>query len=291
MNILITGGSGFLGRQLTVDLAKRYPQAKLRLLDRNEETVRMLLDAINCASIETIIGDIRDKDVVKHAISDVDIIFHLAAMKHVDFCESNVLEAVSINVGGTINLLNFSTGQTFIAMSTDKAVNPSGCYGVTKYLMERLVLERANWDKSRRYMIIRSGNILASSGSVIAKWKRQLKLQNKITVTDPTMTRYFITVQELSAHMLHVLEEGDNGCIYIPSIKSICISDLAEAVIKLYGISNSRIEYTGLRPNEKIHEQLFIDNETVILRKLPDEYSHNRRLWFHRHEPGEISLR
>jgi FlaA1/EpsC-like NDP-sugar epimerase len=263
VNVLITGGSGFLGRQLTKDLVKRYPDLKIWLMDRNEETVRMTLDTIDSGNIKTVVGDIRDECVAKYAVSEVDTVFHLAAVKHIDFCESNASEAVTTNVGGTMNLLKFFRGHTFIAMSTDKAVSPSCCYGATKFLMERLVMERAQWNKYRRYMIVRSGNILASSGSVVDKWRRQLKTRGGITVTEPGMTRYFITVHGLSDYIIRVFKEGCNGGIYIPATKSLCIAELAQAMIKLYGNSHGRIEYIGLRQGEKLHEKLFTEGEAV----------------------------
>jgi UDP-N-acetylglucosamine 4,6-dehydratase len=263
MNILITGGAGFLGRQLAKDLVRWYPAVRLWLLDRNEETVRLTLDTIDSSNIKTVVGDIRDECLAKYAVNDMDTVFHLAAMKHIDFCEANVSEAVTINVGGTLNLLKFFRGHTFIAMSTDKAVSPSCCYGATKFLMERLVLERAQWNKYRRYMIVRSGNILASSGSVVDKWKRQLKTKGGITVTEPSMTRYFITVQELSDYIIRVFKEGSNGGIYIPATKSLRLAELAQAIIKLHGNSHDRIEYIGLRQGEKLHEKLFAEGEAV----------------------------
>jgi UDP-N-acetylglucosamine 4,6-dehydratase len=263
MNILITGGAGFLGRQLTKDLVRWYPDVRLWLLDRNEETIRLTLDTIDNSNIKTVVGDIRDECLAKYAVNDMDTVFHLAAMKHIDFCEVNVSEAVTINVGGTLNLLKFFRGHTFIAMSTDKAVSPSCCYGATKFLMERLVLERAQWNKYRRYMIVRSGNILASSGSVVDKWKRQLKTKGGITVTEPSMTRYFITVQELSDYIIRVFKEGSNGGIYIPATKSLRLAELAQAIIKLHGNSHDRIEYIGLRQGEKLHEKLFAEGEAV----------------------------
>ncbi len=261
MKVLVTGGSGFLGREVVKALLVAGHQ--VAILDRNEETIRKCLDAVD-GQVDVVVGDIRDEETVKRAVNDQDAMIHLAAMKHIDFAQANPREAVLTNVVGTMNLLEQFWGKTFLAMSSDKAASPTTTYGHTKYLMERLVLEKGRWCKEGRYMVARSGNIFGSSGSVIEKWRTQLQERDMITVTQQGMTRYFITAEDLSFFLGGLLLTGKTGQVYIPAMKSLWIDDLAQAVIARFGTSWSRIEYTGLREGEKVHERVFAPGESVI---------------------------
>lgn len=262
--ILITGGCGFLGRYLIKGLLEKYRNIEIITLSRNENNVMKTITLCNDERIRPIIGDIKDIDSVKYALKDVDIVMHLAAMKHIDLCEANPSEAININVNGTKNLLDNFKGKKFIAMSTDKAVEPLGCYGATKLLMEKLVLEKARSDSSRKYSIVRSGNIFGSSGSVIEKWQQQIKNNNKITITDPEMTRFFTNVDSLVRFMIGVLENSETEKIYIPYQKVIKLKDLARCVIDLFGDANTKIEVMGLRKGERPDEKLFFEGEKVV---------------------------
>ncbi|MFC1864253.1 polysaccharide biosynthesis protein [Chloroflexota bacterium] len=272
--ILVTGGSGFLGRYLIKKLLVKDKELKIRTISRNENDTQRILTMCDSERLKPIIGDIRDIDVVKYALRGVDTVVHLAAMKHIDFCEMYPLEAFSINVVGTLNLLKFFGGNTFLAMSTDKAAEATSCYGATKLLMEKLVLGKASEDKSRRYVIVRSGNIFGSSGSVIEKWRQQVNDSNEIIATDLNMTRFFIDVNTLADFIIDILEEGKTGNIYIPFQKAIKLEDLAKAVIELNGNKNTRIKSVGLRKGEKLHEKLFSAEDNVIT-SLQDSYSQN----------------
>ncbi len=262
--ILITGGCGFLGRYLIKGLLKKYRNIEIITLSRNENNVMKTITLCNDERLRPIIGDIKDIDSVKYALKDVDIVMHLAAMKHIDLCEANPSEAININVNGTKNLLDNFKGKKFIAMSTDKAVEPLGCYGATKLLMEKLVLEKARSDSSRKYSIVRSGNIFGSSGSVIEKWQQQIKNNNRITITDPEMTRFFTDVDSLVGFMIGVLENSETEKIYIPYQKVIKLKDLARCVIDLFGDANTKIEAMGLRKGERPDEKLFFEGEKVV---------------------------
>ncbi len=262
--ILITGGCGFLGRYLIKGLLEKYRNIEIITLSRNENNVMKTITLCNDERLRPIIGDIKDIDSVKYALKDVDIVMHLAAMKHIDLCEANPSEAININVNGTKNLLDNFKGKKFIAMSTDKAVEPLGCYGATKLLMEKLVLEKARSDSSRKYSIVRSGNIFGSSGSVIEKWQQQIKNNNKITITDPEMTRFFTDVDSLVGFMIGVLENSETEKIYIPYQKVIKLKDLARCVIDLFGDANTKIEAMGLRKGERPDEKLFFEGEKVV---------------------------
>ncbi len=266
--ILVTGGSGFLGRHLVRRLLDKYQDAKVRTLSRNETLIVRMMATYPSDRLNPIIGDTRDVEVVKYALKDVDVVIHLAAMKHIDLCESYPLEAITTNVVGTMNLLKLFTGDTFIGMSTDKAVEALSIYGATKLQLERLVLDQARRNTGRRYMIIRSGNFFGSSGSVIEKWKQEIKQSNKITVTDLEMTRFFINVSNVVDFIMKVIEQGENGTIYIPFQKVARLGDLAKAVIDLYGNQETTVEVIGLREREKMHEELFLPAEKNIVSEL-----------------------
>jgi len=239
-SVLVTGGTGFLGTYLVMKLLDRYADAKVRTISRNENEIQRAMRVINSGRVEHILGDIRDSNHLKDAIKGVDCLIHLAAMKHVELCEMDPSEATSINVVGTMNLLNLFDGNVFIGMSTDKALEPKGCYGATKLLLEKLIIEKVRYYPDRRYLIVRSGNILGSSGSVVDKWADQIRQHNEIIATRLRMTRFFIDVNSLTDFMLEVMEYGETGKVYIPPQKALKLEDLAEAVIELNRIKRSR---------------------------------------------------
>lgn len=261
--ILITGGSGFLGQHLVKKLLGKYKDVRIRTISRNENDIERMLTRCHSERLEPVIGDIRDISTLRYVLRGVDTVVHLAAMKHIDFCEMYPLEAITINVIGTMNLLKLFKGVTFVVMSTDKAVEAMGCYGASKLLMEKLVLEKARKEKSQKYMVIRSGNIFGSSGSVIEKWMHQIAESNEIIVTDLEMTRFFIDVNILSDFIINIIEQGETGNIYIPFQKAIKLENLAKAVIELNGGQNTRIKVTGLRKGEKLHERLFYAEKVI----------------------------
>ena len=271
--ILVTGGSGYLGTHLVQKLIEKYADMKVRIVARSENEIQRVMWICN-NRLEPVIGDIRDTNVLRFALRNVDTLIHLAAMKHIDFCDTNPLEATTINVIGTISLLEYFEGQTFIGMSTDKALEPRGCYGATKLLMEKLILERAKRSKNRRYMIIRSGNIFASSGSVIEKWRRDIETSNEIVVTDLGMTRFFVSADTLSEFIVEVMEKGLTGRVYIPLQKAIVLKDLATAVMAFWGNKDTKVRVAGVRKGEKQHEKLFLSDEKVVT-ELENDSSRN----------------
>lgn len=262
--ILVTGGSGFLGRHLIRRLLDKYPDIEVRAISRSENAIQRLLIGCNSDRLIPIVGDIRDVNSLRDAIRDTDMVVHLAAMKHIDLCEIHPVEAITTNVIGTKNLLDLFTGTTFLGMSTDKGVEATTCYGATKLLMERLILERAKKEKKRRYMVIRAGNIFGSSGSVIERWQQEISKNNQISITNPEMTRFFIDVKTLVNFIIETMENGKSGNIYIPHQKTIMLADLAKATIDVYGDGATRLKLCGVRTGEKLHELLFTEGEGVI---------------------------
>ena len=273
--VLITGGAGFLGRHLAKGLLGKYSDIEVRALSRHENDIAELIVSCHNDRLKPIIGDIREVDTLKYSLKDADTVIHLAAMKHVDFCESYPLEAITTNTIATMSLLKLFAGDTFIGMSTDKAVEVASCYGATKLLLEKLVLEQGRESVGRRYMVVRSGNIFGSSGSVIEKWKQQIRQSNKITVTNLKMTRFFINVNTLVDFIIETVERGQNGKTYIPFQKAATLEHLANAIVELYGDEKTRIEVTGLREGEKTHEKLFLPSEGNIVSDLKTESSEN----------------
>jgi len=274
MNIvLVTGGAGFLGRHLVKGLLHKYNDIEVRVLARHESDIaQTIVDCNNCR-LKTIVGDIRDADTLRYALKNVDTVIHLAAMKHVDFCESNPSEAITINTFAATSLLKLFNGNIFIGISTDKAVEASGCYGATKLLLEKLVIEQSQRDTNRKYMVVRSGNIFGSSGSVIERWKQEIKKNNRITATNLEMTRFFINVDTLVNFIINTIEQGESGNIYIPSQKVATLQDLATSMIEFYGDENTRTEVIGLRKGEKMHEKLFSISEENVITDLKSECS------------------
>ena len=261
---MVTGGSGFLGRHLIRRLLDKYPDIEVRTISRSENAIRRLLGECHSERLIPIVGDIRDVDSLKYALRDSDTVVHLSAMKHIDLCEMYPIEAIATNVIGTKNLLDLFSGDTFIGMSTDKAIEATNCYGATKTLTEKLILDRARKEKDKRYIVIRSGNIFGSTGSVIERWKQQIRQNNEINITNPEMTRFFINVETLADFIIDTMESGESGNIYIPYQKALVLSDLAKATIDLYGNKATRLNLSGVRVGEKLHEILFIEGEKII---------------------------
>ena len=266
--VLITGGGGFLGRHVARGLLNKYSGIEVRVLSRHEHDMTETMVHCDSDRLEPIIGDVREMDTVRYATKGVDTVIHLAAMKHVNFCESYPSEAIAINTIAVMNLLNAFAGNTFIGMSTDKAVEATGCYGATKLLLEKLILEQSRKDAERRYIVVRSGNIFGSSGSVIERWQQQIRQFNKITVTSLEMSRFFINVDALADFIIGIIEQGESGKIYIPFQKTATLEDLAKAVIELYGNKKTEMEIAGLRKGEKVHERLFSSFETNVVSNL-----------------------
>ena len=274
--VLITGGAGFLGRHLIKRMLDKYSQIEIRSISRHEnEIVEMVVFCNNDSRLKPIIGDIREVDTLGYALKDVDTVIHLAAMKHIDFCELYPSEAILANIIGTMNLVKLFAGRTFVGMSTDKAVEATGSYGATKLLLEKLVLEQARKKPECRYMVVRSGNIFGSSGSVIQRWKHEIKQSNRVTVTDLGMTRFFINAGELADFIIGIIEQGESGKIYVPFQKVAKLGDLAEAMIELYGDKKTKMEIIGLREGEKMHERLLLPWQTDVVSDLITESSEN----------------
>lgn len=273
--ILIDGGSGSWGNELTTQLLDKEPK-KIIIFSRGELAQVNMQRKYNNDKIEYIIGDIRDADAVDRLFQrGIDYVFHLAALKHVPVCENQPQEAIKTNINGTINLINAAIKykvKKFIDVSTDKAVAPTNLYGMTKSVGEKLTIQANNLTTDTDFVCIRGGNVLGSNGSVVPYFINQIKKQNKVTITDSKMTRFFITLSEAIFLLFEAVEHSVGGETYVMNMPSFYIEDVAKVLIDYYGNENTIIEEIGIREGEKIHEVLISEHESVLSYRYNENY-------------------
>ena len=278
--VLVTGAGGSIGSELCRQIA-RFNPAQVILLGHGENSIFEIgLDlhlSFPDLVAHQVIVDVRDQQRVNWVIEKYrpDVIFHAAAHKHLSFMETNVEEALTNNVLGTQNVLRAAEQygvERFIFISTDKAVNPTSIMGATKRLAELLVVAVAR-QSGRAYMAVRFGNVLGSRGSVIPIFQRQIAAGGPLTITHPDMRRYFMTIPEAVQLVLQASELGQGGEIFVLDMgKPVRILDLATDLVKLSGLEPGRdikIVYTGIRPGEKLNEELFLEEEDCRRTKCP----------------------
>jgi FlaA1/EpsC-like NDP-sugar epimerase len=274
-SVMVTGAGGSIGSELCRQIIK-YNPSHLILYDRYEnstfEVDRGLRTPQHKAAISTIIGDIQDALYLEHvfALYKPQIIFHAAAYKHVPLMENNPIEAIRNNVFGTKNLLDLAArhcAEGFVLISTDKAVNPTSIMGATKRIAEFLTV-RMNSSCKTKFSTVRFGNVLGSNGSVVPIFKEQLKNGGPLTVTHPDIRRYFMLIPEAVQLVLTAAASGKGGEIFVLDMGSpVRIVDLAENFIRLSGFvphQEIKIAFTGLRPGEKLYEDLFDESEKIV---------------------------
>lgn len=258
--ILITGGTGSLGQALTKRLLENDVNI-IRIFSRNEEKQIKMQSKLIDKRLRFFIGDVRDKDRLKRALEDIDIVFHAAALKHVPIVEYNPFEAIKTNVIGSQNVFDACLEENVekaICVGTDKAVSPLNTYGATKLLMEKLFVSADNYlNKNKhktKFIALRYGNVLGSSGSVVPFFINKIKEKREITITDPRMTRFSITMDDALDFILESVEMGKGSDIFIPKLKAYSLTELKNAIFDLYGKTQERTK--GIRPGEKLHETL-----------------------------------
>jgi FlaA1/EpsC-like NDP-sugar epimerase len=274
-SVMVTGAGGSIGSELCRQIVK-YNPSHLVLFDRYEnstfEVDRGLQALQRESAISTIIGDIQDALYLEHVfkLHKPQIIFHAAAYKHVPLMEHNSIEAIRNNVFGTKNLLDLSARhrvESFVLISTDKAVNPTSIMGATKRIAEFLTV-RMNACCKTKFTTVRFGNVLGSNGSVVPIFKEQLKNGGPLTVTHPDIRRYFMLIPEAVQLVLTAAASGNGGEIFVLDMGTpVKIVDLAENFIRLSGFvphEEVKISYTGLRPGEKLYEDLFDESEKIV---------------------------
>lgn len=273
--ILVTGAAGSIGTGMVMQLAK-FAEGKLILLDQAESGLYELQGELNRMNkrvdFEVVIGSIRNYErmVKVFEIFKPSIVFHAAAYKHVPLMEENPTEAIRTNVMGTKNLVDLSMKygvEKFVLISTDKAVNPTNVMGATKRLAE-IYAQTANTQSETKFITTRFGNVLGSNGSVIPLFQKQIEQGGPITVTHPEITRYFMTIPEACRLVLEAGTMGKGGEIFIFDMgDSVKIIDLAKQMVKLSGLELGRdiqLVYTGLRPGEKLYEELLANKENTL---------------------------
>jgi FlaA1/EpsC-like NDP-sugar epimerase len=272
--VLVTGGGGSIGSELS-RLVAEFEPLQLVIFEQSEFNLYQIDHEISQRhprlKLITILGDVCDRELVRHIFSSFrpDVVFHAAAYKHVPILQEQLREGVKNNVLGTRNVALAADEyavERFVFISTDKAVNPGNWMGVTKRVAE-VFCQALDAESETSYVIVRFGNVLDSAGSVVPLFRQQLRKGGPITVTHPDVTRYFMTIREASQLILEASSFGQNGEIYVLDMgKPIKISFLAEQMVRLSGKEPGKdidIVFTGLRPGEKLEEELFYPDEML----------------------------
>ncbi len=256
--ILITGGTGFLGRQLTKEILNYNPHS-IRIFSRDEVKHHEVQEEFNYnEKLRNLIGDVRDYQRLKRACEGVDIVIHAAALKRLDILEYNVDESIKTNVIGTLNVVNAcleNNVEKAVFISTDKACSPVNTYGACKFVSERIFTE-SNFNKGSKktiFTVVRYGNVLESTGSVIPFFTSKIKEGKKVPLTDERMTRFIISPEQAVELVIDALRYCVGGEVFVPQLPAFKIVDLIEILKEKYKAKNG-IEVIGLRPGEKIHE-------------------------------------
>ena len=274
-SVLITGGTGSLGKALTKRILAQFPDIKrLVIFSRDEQKqYQMELEFPKSVykSMRYFIGDVRDYDRVRRAFKEVDYVIHAAAMKHVPVAEYNPMECIKTNINGAENVINAALEtevERVVALSTDKAAAPINLYGATKLASDKLFIA-ANNIRGRTpitFSVVRYGNVMGSNGSVIPFFL-QRRHSDFIPVTDPTMTRFNISLDEGVDMVLHALEHAWGGEIFVPKIPSYKITDVAQAIAP-----HKEVKIVGIRPGEKIHEEMITSADSFYTYDLGKYY-------------------
>lgn len=258
--LLITGGTGSFGNAVLNRFLNTNIK-EIRIFSRDEKKQDDMRHRLNNPKVKFYIGNVRDKRSVDYAVKDVDFIFHAAALKQVPSCEFFPIEAVNTNVLGTQNVLDSAKEhgvKRMIVLSTDKAVYPINAMGISKAMMEKVMQAKARAmgdDHSTVYCGTRYGNVMASRGSVIPLFVKQIKEGKELTITDPNMTRFMMTLEDAVDLVLYAFQHGKNGDMFIQKSPASTIADLAQSLIELYQ-SDSRMRIIGTRHGEKLYETL-----------------------------------
>ncbi len=277
----MTGGTGSIGSEVVRKVLQQKPTV-VRVFDNDETALFNLNQELKShPNVRFLVGDVRDKERLQRAAESIDFVFHAAAFKHVPLCEYNPFEAVKTNVLGTQNVIEVAMDEEvekMITISTDKAVNPVNVMGASKMLAERLTIS-ANYYKGLRrtaFSCIRFGNVLHSRGSVIPLFLEQIKSGGPVTITDPNMTRFVMSISRAVDLVLKAAQMARGGEIFILKMSALRIGDLADAMVEelapYYGYDPKgiRTEVSGKRAGEKIYEELLTEDEAVNVSETED---------------------
>ena len=268
--LLITGGTGSFGNVVLHNFLKTNV-SEIRIFSRDEkkqDDMRHSIEArypAHCQKVKYYIGDVRDVNSLRSAMCGVDFIFHAAALKQVPSCEFFPIEAVKTNVLGTENVLNVAIEmgvKRFVGLSTDKAAYPVNAMGVSKAMMEKVIIAKSRNANKTKVFCTRYGNVMCSRGSVIPLWIEQIKNNQPITITDPNMTRFIMSLEEALDLVLFAFENGESGDIFVQKAPACTIATLAKAVTKIFKPGHE-INEIGVRHGEKMYEVLLTKEEAA----------------------------
>ncbi|GBE18161.1 UDP-N-acetylglucosamine 4,6-dehydratase [archaeon BMS3Abin16] len=294
-NILVTGGTGSVGREIVKALLPYKPKV-VRIFDSSEGALFALQQELgDHEEVRYFLGDIRDEGRLQRAMQEVDIVFHTAALKHVSLCEYNPFEAVQTNVLGTQNVIEAALAndvEKVIFTSSDKAVNPSNTMGATKLVAEKLMVS-ANYYRGRQrtaFASVRFGNVIGTSGSVIPLFIEQIKNDMPLTVTHTEMTRFFISLEEALGLLFQATVLAQGGETFIMKMPVMRVIDLAHVLYDEHSTryedvaKKRKVKIIGTKPGEKLYEELMTDNEApraietkdlfIIMPNIKEELSH-----------------
>ena len=271
--LLITGGTGSFGHAVF----KRFVDSDLeeiRIFSRDEKKQDDMRKRYDSPKLKFYVGDVRDSQSVLNAVRGVDYIFHAAALKQVPACEFHPLEAVKTNILGTENVLEAAIScnvEKVVSLSTDKAVYPINAMGISKAMMEKIVVAKSRITNSTIINLTRYGNVMASRGSVIPLFINQIKSGNKITITDPNMTRFMMSLDEAVGLVLYAFEHGNPGDIFVQKAPAVTIDILVQAIKEVMKVPDHPTEIIGTRHGEKLYEVLMSREETSTAESM-DNY-------------------
>lgn len=272
--LLITGGTGSFGNAVL----RRFLDADLgeiRILSRDEKKQDDMRKKYSSTKLKFYVGDVRDYQSVLNAVRGVDFIYHAAALKQVPSCEFHPLEAVKTNVLGTENVLEAAITcnvQRVVCLSTDKAVYPINAMGISKAMMEKVIVAKSRSSNSTEICTTRYGNVIASRGSVIPLFVDQIRSGKPLTITDPNMTRFMMTLDDAVDLVLFAFEHGKSGEIFVQKAPAATIETLVHALTGLLGSPNHNVSVIGTRHGEKLYEALLSREEMVAAEDLGDYY-------------------
>jgi UDP-N-acetylglucosamine 4,6-dehydratase len=281
-SVLVTGGTGSFGKKFIEIMLDEYKPAKLIVYSRDElKQHEMRVDGLDHPMLRYFIGDVRDYRRLRRAMNGVDVVIHAAALKQVPACEYNPMEAIKTNILGSSNVieagLDAGVGRV-MALSSDKAVNPVNLYGATKLAAEKLFVQSNAYaaGTSTRFSCVRYGNVVGSRGSVIPIFFQQ-RQNDKLTITDKRMTRFWLTLEQGVRFVIKCTEQMYGGEVFVPKIPSTKIIDLAKVIAP-----QADIEVIGIRPGEKLHEVLINTDEARATVELEDMFivQPSGSLWF-----------
>lgn len=266
--ILVTGGTGSFGRMLIPELLKLFPKEVIVFSRDEDKQGEMRREYRGNPKMRFVLGDVRDARAVKEVMRGVDIAIHAAALKWITEVEQNVWEGIKTNVIGAQNIIEAARDanvEKVVALSTDKAVEPVNAYGMAKALQERLMTTANLYENGTRTVFVstRYGNVLGSRGSVVPLFKKLIDEGKPLTVTDPAMTRFLLTLKQSVELVLFALERGVGGEVFVPYMPGHTIGDLVDVMLSGLPVEKRKVRSIGIRPGEKIHETLISASEST----------------------------